>query len=73
MPSVFTSTFVLALAATAIGHPLQSRNTQADNSSAQDLPIALIESLIGGNRQGSAYDEDVAAVDPTEVLGKRGN
>jgi hypothetical protein len=38
---------------------------------AQDLPIGLIESLIGGNRKASAYDEDVAAANPTEVLGKR--
>jgi len=65
------------MAAIAIGHPLQSRNTQAGDSSevlgkrAQDLPIGLIESLIGGNRKASAYDEDVAAANPTEVLGKR--
>lgn len=27
MPSIIKSTFMLAMAATAIGHPLQSRNT----------------------------------------------
>ncbi|KAI1153556.1 hypothetical protein F4825DRAFT_474090 [Nemania diffusa] len=79
MPSIFKSTFMLAMAATAISRPLQSQNTQTGNSGeslatrnpAQDLPIALIESLIGKNRQGSAYDEDVATADPTEILGKR--
>ncbi|KAI0404807.1 hypothetical protein F4802DRAFT_597743 [Xylaria palmicola] len=70
---------VLALAATTIGHPLQSRDLEADklkeslatHTPAEDLPIGLIESLIGGNRKWSAYDEDVAAADPAEVLGKR--
>ncbi|KAI0530021.1 hypothetical protein GGR58DRAFT_494908 [Xylaria digitata] len=78
MPSFFASTLVLAMAATVIGHPLQSRNIQAganehlaERNPAENLPIALIESLIGGNRKASAYDEDVAAADPTEVLGKR--
>ncbi|KAI1118048.1 hypothetical protein F5Y14DRAFT_400930 [Nemania sp. NC0429] len=79
MPSIIKTTFVIAMAATTIGHPLQSRNSLVGNSNghlaernpAENLPIALIQSLIGGNRKGSAYDEDIAAADPTEVLRKR--
>ncbi|KAI0413080.1 hypothetical protein F5X98DRAFT_353169 [Xylaria grammica] len=74
----FTSTLVLAMAATITGHPLESRNTQAGNLDQHlnrrnplGVPISAVESLFGGVTKAGAYDKDIEAADPAEVLGKR--
>ncbi|RWA05193.1 hypothetical protein EKO27_g9904 [Xylaria grammica] len=73
----FTSTLVLAMAATIIGHPLESRNTQAgsldqnlNRRNPLGIPISVVESLIGGVTKAGAYDEDIEAADPAEVFGR---